>query len=247
MSKIEAPILHTPIGEPFSRLDKEDKRERLSHANLSLTTHGAESDKIAEAFQGIQELGFTPVKINELLQGMAWLMRREQIVLPSGNKQKQERGKMIGGLLKRIDFEQDDENNLQAFVELEDGGQRDIIVESAAFEDILADDAVRLAEDPMVLGKVLQKIKELARQQELLAFEENVPGQIPVKGPRIILYSEMSATHPDLRRKADHSLTAESSEGMKLGVLKEVIRQTQIDAKREELAHPSKRHRHSKR
>jgi len=236
MSMIETPILHSPVSEPFQRLSKEDKKERLSHVNLSLTTHGADPENISEAFQGIQELGFTPVRINQLLQGMAWLMRREQVVLPSGSKQKQERGKIISGLLKSIDFDHDDENNLQAHVELSEGNSRDIISESAAFQDILAGDAEALADDPMVLGRVLNKIKELAREKELLAFEENIPGQIPVNGPRILLYSDMSATHPDLRRKADHTLTADNSDGIKFGVLREVVRQSQIDTKREELA-----------
>lgn len=172
MSKFETSILHSPAGESFHQLPSTEKSARLAEANLSLTTYGAGIEYTATAFQEIQKLGFTPVKLNSILQGMAWLMRREQITLPTGKKQKQERGKVTGELLGRMDFESDSENNLRVNVQLEDGDERDILKEATVFDDLLAEDVKQLATDPMVLGKVLQKIKDLAKQSTSLAFEE---------------------------------------------------------------------------
>jgi len=236
MSKFETSILHSPAGESFHQLPSTEKSARLAEANLSLTTYGAGIEYTATAFQEIQKLGFTPVKLNSILQGMAWLMRREQITLPTGKKQKQERGKVTGELLGRMDFESDSENNLRVNVQLEDGDERDILKEATVFDDLLAEDVKQLATDPMVLGKVLQKIKDLAKQSTSLAFEEYIPGQIPVNGPRLLLNSDTSATHPDMRRKADHIITTQQPEGIRFGVLREVVRQTQIEVRRKELA-----------
>jgi hypothetical protein len=235
MSKFETSILHSRTGESFHQLNAAAKREQLSQLNLSLTTYGADAENMTKAFQEMQKLGFTPVKLQALLQGMAWLMRRENITLPSGKKQKQERGKLTGELLGRMDFQQGETNNLQVNVELQEGGARDILSESLAFGELLADDVKHLAGDTMILGRVLQKIKDLAKERPLLAFEENIPGQIPVNGPRLLLHSEASATHPDMRRKADHIITSQKPEEIRFGVLREVVRQTQVDVRRKDL------------
>lgn len=235
MSRQETPILHSRIADSFGRLNHSAKREQLRKLNLSLTTYGAEPQQLQEAFRQVQELGFTPVRLNTILQGMAWLMHQEHITMPSGKKQKQERGRITEEMLNRMSFEEGDEQNLSVKVRLGDGAEHDILTESAEFEEMLAGDVAQLAGDTMVLGRVLQRVKDLARERTQIAFEENIPGQVPVHGPRILLQPTSIANNADMKRRADHVITTHEPNTMRFGVLREVVRQGQIDVRRQEL------------
>lgn len=236
MNRQERPILHSGIAESFHRLNEDAKLDQLARFNLSLTTYGSESEQLQVAFQQIQELGFTPVRLYSVLQGMAWLMHREQIIMPSGKKLKQERGKITEDILNRMHFEEGEDNNLRVNVQLENGDVRDILAEASLYEEMLEQNVAELSTDTMILGRVLQRIKNLAKERTLLAFEENIPGQVPVRGPRILLQPYANEASADMRRRADRQISTSEPQAMRFGLLREVVRQGQIDVRRQELA-----------
>lgn len=235
MNKQETPILHSRIAESFGRLNDGAKHEQLRKFNLSLTTYGVEQSHLQETFRQVQDLGFTPVRLYKILQSMAWLMRKELTVMPTGKKQKQERGKITDEMLHRMSFEKGEEQDFHINVQLEDGTEHDILAESEKFEEVLTSDVEQFASDTMVLGRVLQRLKDLAKERTLLAFEENTPGQIPVHGPRILLQSATSPANADFRRRADQTVTATEPSTIRFGVLRGVVRQGQINMRRQEL------------
>lgn len=236
MSRQETPILHSKIRESFGRLTDNGKHERLRKFNLSLTTYGVDSQQSQEAFRQAQDLGFTPVRLYSILQGMAWFMLQENITMPPGKKQKQERGKITEEILRRMIFEEDEGKNLRVSIRLQDGTERNVLTEAKKFEEMLAATVVELASDTMILGRVLQRVRDLAKERTQLAFEENIPGQIPVHGPRILLQQVLTPVNGYMRRKADRVMTTSKPSGMRFDILREVVRQGQVDMRREELS-----------
>lgn len=87
----------------------------------------------------------------------------------------------------------------------------------------------------MVLGKVLNRIKELPKQDTLLVLEENKPGQIPVHGPRILLQATTVNKNADMQRRADYIITTKKPEAIRFGILRGMVRQKQIEIRRREL------------
>lgn len=235
MNRQESPLLHSRISESFGKLNATAKREQLRRFNLSLTTYGANEQQLQEALRQVYDLGFTPVRLYNIFQGMAWLMHREHITMTPGKKQKQERGRITDEILNRMSFEEGEERSSRIIVRLQDGTKHDVLTEAAKFEEMFANDITQLATDTMILGRVLQRVKNLAKERTLSVFEENIPGQIPVHGPRILLQPAISPANADLRRRADHTVTATEPNVIRFGVLREVVRQGQIDVRRQEL------------
>ncbi|GIW57638.1 MAG: hypothetical protein KatS3mg083_583 [Candidatus Dojkabacteria bacterium] len=236
MSKQEAPIIHQPIRESFGRLDKSAKLDQLRRFNISLTTYGLTEPELRDVFEQIRDLGFTPVRFYEVLRAVAWLMRREHIPMPAGRKNKQARGKTVEEILGRMRFKKGDGNELRIHVRLQDGTDQDIIADSVRYEDQLTTDIQQLEGDSMVLGKVLQWIKDFAKQETQLAIEENNPTQIPVNGPRILFQGINVVNNVNMKKKADHAITTMKHGAIRFGVLREVVRQGQIERRRRELA-----------
>lgn len=235
MSRHETSVLHSYIGESFSQLDKEGKLDLLRMFNLSLTTCGALGQESEDVLYQARELGFTPVRFHGLLQGMAWLMHEEHIIMPTERKQKQARGRITEEMLDRMRFEKGDRNQLQIKVTLQDGSQHDILSESERSKKLLTDSVSQLALDPVVLEKVLQRIKSLAKHCTLFAFEENNSGQISIHGPRLLLQRALGANNTHKRSRADSIITTGEPEAIRFGILRETVRQGQIEIRRREL------------
>lgn len=235
MNAPESALLNSKTTESFGRLDKDAKRQHLQKFNLAITTYGSGRQEIQDAFSQAKELGFTPVRLHDLMLGIAWFMHAEGIVLPVGKKQKQERGKIIESILDKLEFRKNEEGDFQANVAPKEGEPQNIIAQGQQFCEVLTDSVSILEADSMVLGKVLQRIKAFVKPKTLLAVEENHPGQIPVKGPRVLLQQGNVEATPDMHKKTDHVLKTTTPRAVRFGILRELVRLGQIEARRDEL------------
>ncbi|MFL5652853.1 MAG: hypothetical protein ACJ8CB_01550 [Ktedonobacteraceae bacterium] len=154
-SNVNAPVtdLHrfSALGE-FSHLPKQERQKYLSNLSLSISFYGVDDPNAA--FNQLRELGFTPVRISEILLCMAFIINAESLSLPTGKKNKQQRGSIAQDLLNRMRLQANDENELDVIVTIAGTEQN---VRSLAMSNLgnLAPLVQELSSDTMILGRVI--------------------------------------------------------------------------------------------
>ncbi len=217
----------------FAQLPHEQRVDHLAELNLGLVTYGLTPEESDRVMGQAQAIGFTPLRLTQVVNGVALMIQTEGIELPVGKKMKQERGRVAEELLGRVRLERGENNTMHFFVRGGDDEEVDITDQLAQPDENLLATGTALAGDPMVLGKVLDYVRGYVKDQSTLAVEVNSANQVALRGPKIVMTSDTTEAHQD-GRKADKVMPV-NSPGLRTHILGEVLRQGQMEQRREEL------------
>lgn len=216
----------------FHHLPKQERLQYLSNLSLSISTFGIED--LNNVFNQLRRLGFTSIRIAEILLCMAYLINAENIILPSGKKNKQQRGIAAQGILERMRLQANDQNELDVYATIF-GTEQNIRILAENEAANLASLVQSVAADTMILGKVIDYLRSYVKQFPLLAVEQSNPTQIPIHGSRITLKTADVELKGDVIKKTDRIVIYTAGTNIKRLVMQELITHAAFDLRRYQL------------
>jgi len=228
-------LLHSPTRESFNSLSKEAKVAEISNDNLSIISIGPVEQDMVSYIEQARQMGFSPLMLDDVFMYLTYVLNRQNVVLPEGNKNKKLKGKLVRTLLSNIEFQADPETcHVHATLREDDELiNLDSILESEDIIESLQTTKRSLETDSMVFGQVLGRLKDLTEDTYGLVVTEKSPNQF-VAGATCI---GLSSSEQDLGHisRIDKQITATDPEIVRFGILRECVQQSSYRTRRREL------------
>lgn len=229
-------ILRHSAFDAFSQLPKSQKLDKMAEQQVGISTYGTgnQGDTI---FDIATSIGLSPLRPHQILAGMNSLIHNKNIRFPIGKHAKSVRGSMAKQILDDFTLVKDTDSCRDP-VEVDINGNHVPLSDLISSNDTNDQEVAPNADDPMVFGKVIDKVNEFVGSgQGRLAVEMDAPTQIHVNGPRITIQTDHE--RKSARKYSDKVISVSNigdKDVARFGLVKEIYTHSAFDYQRGEIA-----------
>ena len=223
-------LLHTRPSNALSGLEKEDKLALLRSRNISVNARSVDADTRGIYAKAAEQLGFTPFEFRTVFVAIATHLLEQNIQLPEGKKQKKQRGQIVDTLLSGARIGTDSDCKTVILFNQADADKPESSPDPVEVETL----ANHLFDDQAILGRVVGFIKAALEQQIGLLVLQQCSSNTSGNGVRISAETDIRSANQGTNF-VDHAITSQNPGVINFGLLRETVRQTQYEQRREQL------------